>query len=286
MIFTPAKAKIKLQILATPIGNLDEVSSRFLLAIKNCQCILCEDTRITSKLLNKFKILGKELISYQKFNENSKLDLAIKKIKTKKTILVSDAGYPCLSDPGYLLVKECYKNNIAIEVINGSCSIIHALVVSGLNLDNFYFNGFLPSTKSKRILKLKELAKLNNIPIVFFESVHRIKQVLKDMFEVFNNPYFVVCRELTKINETIYFGYYNEVINEIIEKGEFIIILKMNQKKQLEINLSDNEIFIKVSKLLSTSGLPLKVVCKQLGLQLKKKPSLIYNIYNKIKAKK
>ncbi|MBQ4209366.1 16S rRNA (cytidine(1402)-2'-O)-methyltransferase, partial [bacterium] len=174
MLFSLKNTKTKLQILATPIGNLKETSNRFLEALTTCECILCEDTRIALKLVTKFNLKNKELICYQKFNEKKQLNLAIQKIKTKKTILISDAGYPCISDPGYLLINECYNNNIFIEVINGPSSLTHSLAVSGLNLDNFYFNGFLPSNKKQRIFKLNELIVINKkCPIVFFESVHR-----------------------------------------------------------------------------------------------------------------
>ena len=104
-----------------------------------------------------------------------------------------------------------------------------------MNLNNFYFNGFLPASKTQRIEKLKELCSLN-VPIVFFESVHRIKQSLKDIDQVFNKPYFVVCRELTKLNETIYRGKYDEIINDIIDKGEFVVIVQ----KQLGTKANDS----------------------------------------------
>ena len=276
MIFRPNNAKYKLQVVATPIGNLNEITSRALLVLQECECILCEDTRVTLKLLSKFNIAKKELISYQKFNEKTKLKLALNKIKTKKTILISDVGYPCISDPGYNLVDECYKSNIAIEIINGPSSIMHALVVSGLNLNNFYFNGFLPASKAQRINKLHELQTIN-VPIVCFESVYRIKDALKDIDNIFNQPFLVVCRELTKINETIYRGYYKDIINFIVEKGEFVIIIDKQLKKR--INCSNKTIINLVSKTLKDTKLPLKKACKIVALQLDQPTSLIYNIY-------
>lgn len=278
MIFQPYNSKTKLQIIATPIGNLNEITSRSLEALKTCECILCEDTRVTLKLLNKFNINNKELISYQKFNEKKKLELAISKIKSKKTILVSDAGYPCISDPGYSLIEECYKQNIAIEVINGPSSIMHAIVASGLNLNNFYFNGFLPASKSQRIKRLNEL-KLFKTSIVCFESVYRIKESLKDIDSIFNHPYLVVCRELTKINETIYRGYYKDIIDSIVEKGEFVIVIGFSQKRNLDIKYSKEEIIKLVKKTLKETNGPLKTACKIVALQLNLQVSLVYNIY-------
>lgn len=274
MFVKVAQAKTKLQILATPIGNLEEITLRAINALKDCECILCEDTRVTSKLLAKLNIHGKELISYQKFNENDKVELALNKIKTKKTILCSDAGYPCLSDPGYALVNKCYENNIAVEILNGPSSVLHSVVVSGLNLNNFYFNGFLPASKSQRIEKLKELCSIN-VPIVFFESVHRIKQSLKDIDDIFNHPYFVVCRELTKLNETIYRGTYNDIINDIVDKGEFVVIVQKTKVEKPSF-FSKQDIIDQVNILIK-DGLGLKQAAKQVARTNDLQASLVYN---------
>ena len=273
MIIKVPQSKIKLQILATPIGNLDEITFRAINALKECECILCEDTRVTSKLLTKLNIHNKELISYQKFNENDKVELALNKIKTKKTILCSDAGYPCLSDPGYALVNKCYEENIAIEVINGPSSIIHSVVVSGLNLNNFYFHGFLPHSGSQRKERLKELLDIK-VPIVFFESVYRIKESLKDIKDIFNDPYLVVCRELTKLNETIYRGRYDQIINEIDERGEFVIVVQKEQHKKISQELK--EIIKEVNQMIK-DGMPLKKASKQVALKYDLQASYVYN---------
>lgn len=274
MIVKVPQAKSKLQILATPIGNLDEISFRAIKALKDCECILCEDTRVTAKLLAKLDIHGKELISYQKFNENEKVELALNKIKSKNTILCSDAGYPCLSDPGYALVNKCYENDIAVEILNGPSSLLHSVVVSGLNLNNFYFNGFLPASKNQRISKLKELCSIN-VPIVFFESVHRIKQSLLDIKQIFNDPYFVVCRELTKINETIYRGKYDEFINDLLDKGEFVVIVQKQVAPKPSF-FSKEEVINKVNKLIK-EGNSLKQAAKTVARQLDLQASLVYN---------
>ncbi len=274
MIVKVPQAKNKLQILATPIGNLEEITLRAINALKACECILCEDTRVTSKLLAKLNIHGKELISYQKFNENDKVELALNKIKSKKTILCSDAGYPCLSDPGYALVNKCYENNIAVEILNGPSSVLHSVVVSGLNLNNFYFNGFLPASKSQRIEKLKELCSIN-VPIIFFESVHRIKQSLKDIDDIFNHPYLVVCRELTKLNETIYRGTYNDIIDDIVDRGEFVVIVQ-KQKQEKSSFFSKQDIVDQVN-LLIKEGQSLKQATKQVARTNDLQASLVYN---------
>lgn len=277
MVVNVTQAKKKLQIVATPIGNLQEISFRAIDAFKKCQCILCEDTRVTSKILSKFAICNKQLISYQKFNENNNLDFIINKIKTSATILCSDAGYPCISDPGYTLINACYKNNIAIEVINGPSSLMHALAVSGLNLDNFYFNGFLSNNKTKRKQKLKQLANFT-VPIVFFEAVHRIKQTLKDIYEILNDPFMVVCRELTKINETIYRGQYNDIIAKIILKGEFVVIVN-NHKVKKTNNISQYDLINDVKALMKKEKISLKQACKIIAKKINKKTSFIYNSF-------
>lgn len=279
-IYSEKQAKYKLQIVATPIGNLSEISKRALEALNNAKTILCEDTKVTSKLLSALNIPKKYLISFQKFNENQKMSLALEKIKEGNCILVSDAGYPCISDPGYSLVNACYKENIFVEVINGPSSIMHAMVASGLNLNNFYFNGFLNASSYQRKLRLKELKEIN-IPIIFFESVHRIKQSLDDMNKILNEPFFVVCRELTKMNETIYRGYYNEIINEITEKGEFVIIV-LQEKKQIKKDNLD-ELIIETKKLISTKNLKPKDAIKIVASESCYSPTQLYNEF--IKAK-
>ncbi len=282
MVVNVTQAKNKLQIIATPIGNLQELSFRAIDAFKKSQCILCEDTRITSKILAKFNIHNKQLISHQKFNENNNLNFIIKKIKTCPTVLCSDAGYPCISDPGYTLVNACYKNNIAIEVINGPSSLMHALTMSGLNIDNFYFNGFLPRNKTKRISKLKQLSNIY-VPIVFFEAVHHINQTLEDICMIFHDPFMVICRELTKINETIYQGKYNEIINKIIPKGEFVIIVDNKQIKK-SCNINQSNIINDVNALIKDKKTSLKQACKLIAKKINKNASFIYNIF--IQSKK
>jgi len=274
MIIKVAQANKKLQILSTPIGNLEEVTFRAIKALKECECILCEDTRVTSKLLAKLDIHGKELISYQKFNENEKVDLAIEKILAKQTILVSDAGYPCVSDPGYALVNKCYEQGIAVEVINGPNAAIHAAVASGLNLNNFYFNGFLPASKNQRIKRLQELNNIT-VPIIFYESVHRIKQSLKDIKDVCNDPYIVVAKELSKVNETIYRGKYDEIINDIDDRGEFVVIVQKEVEPKPTF-FSKEDIVEQVNNLIA-SGMSLKQAAKQVALNNDMQASLVYN---------
>lgn len=262
MIIKTKSSEHKLYILATPIGNLKEITFRAIEAMKDTTCIFCEDTRVTNKLLAHLQINNKKLISYQKFNEKEKLNEVLNLIFKNQCMLVSDAGYPCISDPGYNLVDACYKHNIGIEVINGPSSLIHSLVVSGININNFYFNGFLNANKTQRINRLKDLKHMRE-PIIFFESVHRIKQCLSDINEIINPINFIVCRELTKINETIYRGKYDEIINEIIEKGEFVVIVEPGTPKK-EI-ISNDKYVQQVMELVDLDGIKLKQACKNIA---------------------
>ena len=280
-IYKLNNSKHKLQIIATPIGNLNEVSKREIEALLNAKTILCEDTRVTGKLLSNLKIPKKYLINYQNFNENQKLNLALTKIKEGNCILVSDAGYPCISDPGYSLVNECYKNNIFVEIINGPSSIMHSVVVSGLNLNNFYFNGFLNASRYQRKKKLNELKNIK-VPIIIFESVHRIKESLNDIYNVLNNPYLVVCRELTKLNETIYRGYYQDIIDEITEKGEFVIVVLQEEKEQKKI--SDTLLLREVNNLISSEKIKFKEAIKKVANEYGISSSQLYDKYLKTKT--
>lgn len=248
-------AEKKLWIAATPIGNLDEVNFRFLNQLESVEYILCEDTRITKKLLNLLKIKNKpKLVSYHKFSETEKLDYALDLINNYKVLLVSDAGYPCLSDPGYELVKLCHENQIAIEVINGSSSILHALIVSGFQTNNFMFLGFLTATQANAKKKLIDYKKIK-ATFVILESVHRIKQTLAILHEIFGNQPVCLARELTKQNEEIIHTTLQKIEEqEIVLKGEFVIVLDNNKiaREVIDFNLVKEKIKLMLNKKMHT----------------------------------
>lgn len=243
-------SKYKINILATPIGNISEVSTRFINDINECDVILCEDTRVTKKLLT---LLGIEkqfkLIKFELHNENNIIGDVIEMIFDGKNIgLVSDAGYPTISDPGYKLINECIKNEIAINVINGPSSVLHALVGSGLISQDFIFLGFIGKTRNER---KKRIIKYSNIETTFviFESPHRLKECLLDLQEILN-PRSKICiaRELTKIHEEFIYSTLEKINQEEIEpKGEYVIVIKniLNENNNLNI---EKEI-IKLKKL-------------------------------------
>ena len=226
----------KLYLIPTPIGNLKEVSPRFYEAIEDCSYLACEDTRNTLKLLNILNI-SKKCISCHEHNEKSSSINIINDILDGKTIgYLSDAGYPCISDPGYILVKEAIDKGITIVPISGPNAMLNALVGSGLNTDHFFFYGFLSAKSSQR---KKELFSLKTIPftIIFYESPHRIKEALKDIYDVFGDRKVSIARELTKLHEE----FIRDSLKNIIEQnqtliGELVIVIEGAQNTKEEIN--------------------------------------------------
>lgn len=217
----------KLYIVPTPIGNLNDITLRALQVLKDVDYILAEDTRQTSKLLNHFEI-DKKLVSYHQHNEHKSIDRIIEDLKQDKTIaVVSDAGTPGISDPGFLIVRACIQNEIAVECLPGATAFVPALVNSGFPCDKFVFEGFLPHKKGRqtRLNLLKEETRT----IVFYESTHRLLKTLAQFAEFFGEDRPIsVSRELTKMHEENI----RETVKEVIEyykthviKGEIVIIV-------------------------------------------------------------
>ena len=222
-----------LYIVSTPIGNLGDISFRALDILKNVNMIACEDTRVTRKLLTRYDIMSK-LITYNNYNEYSVMNKIIKFILNGKDIaLVSDAGTPCISDPGYRLVNNCHKNNIQVLSIPGPSSVTSALSISGLPTDSFYFSGFLPRKKGRNT-KFEILAQISST-IIIFESPNRILKTLKDIYNYMGNRVVSLCKEITKIHENVYLGYVNDIINEFESKnsikGEYVILIAKENYK-------------------------------------------------------
>lgn len=217
----------KLFIVPTPVGNLGDITYRAIEVLKGCDYILCEDTRRTSILLNHYN-LNKTLRSFHKFNEHKVLNGIIKELISGKILaLVSDAGTPGLADPGFLIVRECLNNNIALECLPGPTSFIPALIQSGFPTDCFTFEGFLPVKKGRK-KKLDEL-KDEKRTMVFFESPYRLIKTLEQFSSLFGPERLIsVSRELTKIYEETFRGTLQEALNHYSEKtvkGEIIIIV-------------------------------------------------------------
>ena len=257
------KEKGTLFLVATPIGNLEDITFRAVNILKSVDLIAAEDTRQTLKLLNHYEI-SKPLISYHRHNEDTRSDILIEKLNEGKNIaVVTDAGTPGISDPGEEVVKEAIKNEIKVVPIPGACAMINALIASGLDTKEFAFYGFLPLNKK---LRKETLEKINNEgkTTIIYEAPHRIKDTLSELQKNFGDINIVVAKELTKIHEQYYRGKISEV-NNMIEtpKGEFIIILEIKKKqKENELNnLSLEEHY----KYYENQGLDKKEIIKKIA---------------------
>lgn len=218
----------KIYLVATPIGNLEDITFRALRILKEVDLIAAEDTRNTLKLLNYYKI-NKPLISYHRHNEDLKLDFLINKIEEGNNIaIVSDAGTPGISDPGELIVKKAIENDISVIPIPGACAAINALIGSGLDTKEFVFLGFLPLNKKLRKEKLNEIQKENKT-VIIYEAPHKLINTLEDLKNIVSERKIVIARELTKIYEEFIRGSIDEIIDKSINlKGEMIILIEGN----------------------------------------------------------
>ena len=241
-----------LYVVATPIGNRQDISSRAIEILESCDLILCEDTRNSSNLLNLLSIKNK-LVSYHKFNEEERTIEIIKLLKENKNIsLITDAGTPCISDPGSILVNKCISEGIDVYPIPGASAVISALSVSGLTISNFAFYGFLERKKNKIQEHLKKINDNDIEIVVFYESPKRIIDTLNNIKEVMNNPYIIVLNDLTKKFERKYYGNTSDVINNLLnnknyELGEYVIIVSKNKKEiKKDDSLSPEAILIDI----------------------------------------
>src|SRR5262245_48434427 len=211
-------------VVATPIGNLGDITRRALEVLKQVDLIACEDTRQTIKLLNHFGI-QKPLTSYHDFNEERKAEELVQQLKGETNVaLVSDAGTPSISDPGYRIVRICRERAIPVVAIPGPNAAVSALSVSGLPSDEFLFLGFLPATKNSRKQKLASIANATTT-LIFYEAPHRIEETLADMQELFGDREVSVSREISKIHEEHVFGKLSHIRSRIKPLGEFVIVV-------------------------------------------------------------
>ena len=224
-----------LYVVATPIGNLEDITLRAIKILKEVDLIAAEDTRHTLKLLNHLNI-SKPLISYHRHSEESREDTIIHKLENGENVaLVSDAGTPGICDPGEILIKKCIEKQINVIPIPGACAFVNALIASGLDTKEFIFFGFLPMQKKLRKNKLEEIKKSQKT-ILLYEAPHKLKKTLIELKEIISGRKIVIARELTKIHEE----FLRENINELINisdslKGEFVIIIEGN-KQYIEKN--------------------------------------------------
>lgn len=236
-------------VVATPIGNLNDLSSRAIETLENSDFILVEDTRQTIKLLNYFNIKNK-MVSYHKFNEAKKTLEVIEDLKNGKNIaLVSDAGTPCISDPGYILVKKAREEGINVIGIPGPSAVITALSVGGLDTSSFAFYGFVPTENKDKKALFEEIKHSNIKTKVIYESPKRIIKLLTELEGEIPGCVVSVCSELTKIHEKCIHGNIEEVLTQIkkdenSEKGEYVILISNDALKEEENSLSIEALII------------------------------------------
>ena len=246
-----------LYIVATPIGNLEDITLRAIRVLKEADAIAAEDTRHTQKLLSKFAI-HTPLTSYHDHNKEEKAPVLVSRLLEGKSIaLVSDAGTPGISDPGYFLINLAIDQKVPVVPIPGATAAIAALSVSGLPTDRFVFEGFLPSKHTARMKRLTELAKEERT-LIFYEAPHRIMQALEDMQTVLGDRKAVLTRELTKVHEQVLRGRIPDVRKQLEAgsmKGEFTIIVEAAASGADRVNISAEEY---LKNLILHRGLPKK----------------------------
>lgn len=269
-----------LYLVATPIGNLKDITYRAIETLTNADLIACEDTRNTKKLLSFYNI-DKPTFSLHEHNEKSATSILIEKIlKGEKVVYVSDAGYPLVSDPGFILVSECLKVNINVSLIPGPCAFLNALLPSGLDTTHFYFHGFL---NAKESLQKKELENLKNKEetIIFYEAPHRIIKTLKNIASILKNRQIVLARELTKLHEEYIYFTSEEVdtLDENTLKGEMVIVVEGYKNENI---INDDDIISAYHELKKSSSLSTKDIIKELSNKFNINKNKVYDLVNKI----
>lgn len=261
-----------LYVCATPIGNTEDITLRALRILKECDCIACEDTRHTAPLLTKYGI-NKPLISYHEHNEQSRSEQITERLKTGENIvLVSDAGMPCISDPGYVLVSKVREKGLPVTVLPGANAGLCALILSGFKCDRFVFEGFLPRSGRERKERISALTGEERA-VILHESPHHLEKTLADLASVMPNRKIAVAREITKVYEecTVFsLDEWQENLPNI--KGEFVLVLEAREKRIENSDLSLREQVIELTK----SGMNKKDAIKQVAKQSGKAKNEVY----------
>ena len=253
-------------LVATPIGNLEDITLRAIRILKEVDFIAAEDTRHSLKLLNHLGI-SKPLISYYKQKEASKSSYLVDELLSGKNIaLISDAGTPVISDPGETVVSLAIENDIPVVPVPGPCAIISALIASGISDNSFSFFGFLPVSKKEKFEKL-EAIKNYETTLVFYEAPHKLTATLEAMLEVLGDRSIVLCRELTKVHEEFIRGKLSDVISKLSEpKGEFVLIVEGNlHKKEESIAILNNLSLEEHYKFYEKQGFSKKEIIKKIA---------------------
>ena len=268
-----------LYLIPTPIGNMEDITLRAINVLKNVEVIFSEDTRVTGLLLKHLEI-KKKLIANHNFNEDVNLDKLIEYLSNGYDVaVVSDRGTPAISDPGYALVKCAIENNYNVVALPGATAFVPALIVSGLDISTFTFYGFLNNKSSKRKKELNDL-KYHKETLIFYESPHRIKEMLEDILEVMGNRKISISREISKKFEEVIRGNVSDIIEHLVDiKGEIVVIVSGNNKEKNCDNLTISEhieFYISLGNSVMDS---IKLVAKERNVS----KSVIYNEYHNLK---
>jgi 16S rRNA (cytidine1402-2'-O)-methyltransferase len=268
-----------LYIVATPIGNLEDITLRAIRILKEVKLIAAEDTRKTRQLLSAYKI-NTPTTSYHEHNKLTKLNYILDCLKNEDVALVSDAGMPGISDPGFELISAVYQNNIPVVPIPGPSVLLTALTVSGLPTHSFLFLGFLPHKSADR-RRLFQSAFPDRRTLVFFESPHRISGCLKDMLSILGDRKIAVCRELTKVHEEVFRGTISEAVEHFtVPKGEFTLVIAGNKAEDRPVLSPDIE---KRLGLLQLSGKKAKEAISELAGDTGLSKKELYQTWIKLK---
>ena len=268
------KLKPGLYCVSTPIGNLGDITLRALYVLKKSDIILCEDTRVSGKLLSKFNIKTK-MISNHKFNEKKNLDNILKLLNQKKIIsVISDAGTPVISDPGSILINECILNNINIYPIPGVSASTTAISISGFS-DKYFFGGFLPE-KKKDLNNLFDIIRKLNFSFVFFISPKKLKKIINEIQKYFIDNDILIAREISKLHEEyIRIKVRNLSELEISQKGEMTVVISQNLKPQNRLQLLDESAKKKIDKLLKKMSI--RDITSKIALEHNVSKKLVYD---------
>jgi len=269
-----------LYLIATPIGNLEDITLRALRILKEVDYILCEDTRKAKVLLDRYKIKN-TLKSYHKFSESKKLTAILDDLKSHQNIaLISDGGSPLVSDPGLLLVKKCIENNISYSSIPGASSVVNGLVLSGLSDERFQFMGFFSKKTSERLKMLHQMAMYPGASLAFI-TPHNVEKILKDIQEYYPEKEIVILREMTKKFEEIIRGSANTLLKQFSKKpfkGEMVLALLGYEKPPQDLSVKETILLLQNVWMLSEKE-AIEISAKIKNISKKE-------IYQKIKIKK
>lgn len=267
-----------LYVVGTPIGNMEDVTFRQLETLKSVDFIIAEDTRVTLKLLNRYDI-KKTLISYHKHSgENCAVSIMERIRNGENAAIVTDAGMPCISDPGEELVKLCAENGVDVKVVPGPSAVISALAISGLSTSRFSFEGFLSVNKKQRYKHLESI-KNDTRTLIFYEAPHKLRNTLEDFFKYFGDRKISLCRELTKVYEEVLRMTISEAITYYESrnpKGEYVLVIEGAEEEKTLENLTLEQA-VKMAESLIDEGVKPSEACKRIAKETNFSKSSLYS---------